>query len=115
MTEVRFHLDENVPRAIAEQLRRHMIDVTTTPDEGLLEADDDEQLAFALQAGRVIFTQDEDLLALAASGLSHAGMVYCKKDTRSIGQIVGFLRIVHGAATAEEMHTEQSSTYYRRA
>ena len=33
MTEkIRFHLDENVSNAIAEGLRRRIIDVTTTPE-----------------------------------------------------------------------------------
>jgi hypothetical protein len=31
---IRFHLDENCDRAIAERLRRRGIDVTTTPEEG---------------------------------------------------------------------------------
>jgi hypothetical protein len=38
--EVRFHLDEHVPPAIAEGLRRRRIDVTTTADAGLRGADD---------------------------------------------------------------------------
>jgi predicted nuclease of predicted toxin-antitoxin system len=103
MSEVRFHLDENVRRAIAEQLRRHRIDVSLTPEEGLINASDEEQIGFALGTGRVIFTQDEDLLALAQTR-SHAGIVYCKQRSRSIGRIVEFLRIVHGASTAEEMY-----------
>lgn len=39
---IRFHLDENVHRAIAEGLRRRGIDVTTTPEVGLLNATDDQ-------------------------------------------------------------------------
>jgi hypothetical protein len=45
---IRFHLDENCARAIAIGLRRHGIDVTTTPDAGLLGAIDEEQAAYAL-------------------------------------------------------------------
>ena len=44
---IRFHLDENVDGAIAEGLRRRSIDVTTTPDVGLIGASDEEQVAFA--------------------------------------------------------------------
>lgn len=29
---IRFHLDENCPRALADGLRRRGIDVTTTPE-----------------------------------------------------------------------------------
>jgi hypothetical protein len=37
---IRFHLDENCSHAIAAGLRRRGIDVTTTPEAGLLGAGD---------------------------------------------------------------------------
>jgi hypothetical protein len=37
-----FHLDENCAHAIAAGLRRRGIDVTTTPDVGLLGAIDED-------------------------------------------------------------------------
>ena len=40
---IRFHLDENCHRAIAEGLRRRGVDITTTPDVGVLHASDDQQ------------------------------------------------------------------------
>ena len=91
---IRFHLDENCPRALADGLRRRGIDVTTTPEAGLLEATDEEQTAYALREGRVIFTQDEDFLAIQASGTPHAGIAYCKKDTRSIGDMIRGLALL---------------------
>ena len=51
---IRFHLDENCPRAVALDLRRRGIDVTTTPDAGVLEASDEEQDAYARVQRRVI-------------------------------------------------------------
>jgi hypothetical protein len=45
---IRFHLDENCDRAIAEGLRRRGIDVTTTPDVGLMSASDEQQVAHSL-------------------------------------------------------------------
>jgi hypothetical protein len=49
---IRFHLDENCAGAIATGLRRHGIDVTSTPEVGLLGAPDPEEskplLAFAV-------------------------------------------------------------------
>jgi hypothetical protein len=85
---IRFHLDENCPRAIALGLRRRGIDATTTPEAGLLGAADEEQAAYALLASRVIFTQDRDFLRIHATGIAHAGIAYCEKDTRSIGEII---------------------------
>jgi hypothetical protein len=74
---IRFHLDENCPRALAVGLRRRGIDVTTTPEVGLLEAADEAQTAHALGDGRVIFTQDEDFLAIHASGIPHPASRDC--------------------------------------
>ncbi len=75
---IRIHLDENCSLAIAEGLRRRGIDVTTTPEVGLLGAIDEDQLAYCLAEGRVIFSYDDDLLRLAASGVEHAGIAYCQ-------------------------------------
>jgi predicted nuclease of predicted toxin-antitoxin system len=71
---IRFHLDENCHRAIAEGLRRRDIDVTTTPEVGLLGALDEEQAAYGLSQERVIFTQDRDFLRLHAARIPHAGI-----------------------------------------
>lgn len=45
--KIRFHLDESVSNAIAAGLIRREIDVTTTPEVGLIAASDLEQLSFA--------------------------------------------------------------------
>jgi predicted nuclease of predicted toxin-antitoxin system len=100
---IRFHLDENCPRAVALGLRRRSIDVTTTPEAGLLEVSDDEQTAYALAAGRVIFTQDEDFLAIHASGIPHAGIAYCKKVSRSIGEMIRGLVLIWEVYGQEEV------------
>jgi predicted nuclease of predicted toxin-antitoxin system len=91
---IRYHLDENVPRGVALGLRRRGIDVTTTPEAGLLEALDEEQCAYAHGEGRVVFTQDEDFLGLHASGMPHSGIAYCRKNTRSIGEMVRGLVLI---------------------
>jgi hypothetical protein len=48
--------------------------VTTTPEVGMLGAIDEDQLRCCLAEGRVIFSYDDDLLRLAASGVPHAGI-----------------------------------------
>jgi predicted nuclease of predicted toxin-antitoxin system len=99
---IRFHLDENCHRAVAEGLRRRGIDVTTTPEAGLLRASDLEQAAYAVAQGRVLFTQDHDFLRLHASGLRHASIAYCSKDTRSVGGIIQGLVLIWELLEAEE-------------
>jgi len=85
---IRFHLDENCSHTIADGLRRRGIDVTTTPEVGLLRVTDEEQLAYARAELRVIFSYDDDLLRLAATGAEHAGIAFCQQRKRSVGDIV---------------------------
>lgn len=91
---IRFHLDEHGASALAEGLRRRGVDITMTHEAGLAGASDEEQLAYALEQTRVIFTQDDDYLRLHAAGLPHAGIAYCHQGQRSLGeQIRGLLLI----------------------
>ena len=75
--KLKFHLDESVSNAIAKGLRMRGIDITTSPEEGLIGASDKEQLAYALSQGRVVFTFDDDFLVLSSMGLEH-----CDQDLR---------------------------------
>ena len=100
---IRFHLDENCSKAIAFGLRRYGIEVTTTPEARLLGAQDDEHAAFAVSESRVIFTQDRDFLRINAARMPHAGIAYCEKDTRSIGEIVSGLVLLWEIYEPEEM------------
>ncbi len=100
---IRFHLDENCARAIADGLRRHGIDVTTTSEVGLLGATDAEQWEYSLTHDRVLFTQDSDFLVSHRSGEAHNGIVYCPMESRSVGQIVRGLLDIWDLLEPEEM------------
>ncbi len=100
---IRFHLDEHVHPAIAAGLRLERVDVTTTRDAGLLRAPDTAHVAYALQSGRVIFTQDDDFLRLHAAGVEHRGIVYSAQQTRTIGQIIAGLVLIWEVYEPEEM------------
>jgi predicted nuclease of predicted toxin-antitoxin system len=100
---IRFHLDENCSKAIAGGLRRRGIDVTTTPEAGLMGATDEQQAAYGLVEGRVLFTQDQDLLRLDAAGIAHAGIAYCAKDTKSIGELIQSLVLIWEVYESEEV------------
>ena len=108
---IRFHLDEHVHRAIALGLRRRGIDVTTTADAGLIGAPDEDHIEFALRERRVIFTQDEDFLALAARPTSrHWGIIFNKFGTKPIGQTFEFLELFHGCMSEDD--TENYVEYF---
>ena len=68
----------------------------------MLEAIDEEHLAFARDEGRIIVTHDDDFLRLAAEADVHGGMVYLP-ERRSIGETVGGLMLITDVLGAEEM------------
>ena len=86
-------------------LRRRGIDVTTAAGEKLTGASDMDQLSFAPQSGRVLVTQDADFLRLHQTGVTHAGIAYCRQGSLSIGEMLRRLVLVHDLMTAEEMQT----------
>jgi len=88
---------------VARGLRLRGIDVTTCTDVNLVGTDDPVQLDYALKEGRVLFTQDEDFLRLHAAGMPHAGIVYCKPGTRSIGQIIQYLHLMSDCLEPDDM------------
>ncbi len=100
---IRFHLDENVKSAVARELRRRLIDVTTTIEAGLLAQSDELQLAFICEQKRVIMTHDDDFLTIASLSSEHSGIAYCKQGTRSIGQIIEALVLIYEVYKPEEM------------
>jgi uncharacterized protein with PIN domain len=103
---MKFHLDENVDHAIARGLRRRGIDVTTTTDAELLHSADETQVAFAAREDRVIVTHDRDLIRLHALGSAHAGVAYCPSGSRSIGEIVRHLVLMHQCLRDDEMRNQ---------
>jgi predicted nuclease of predicted toxin-antitoxin system len=100
---IRFHLDENVDRAIALGLRRYGIDATTTAEVGLLTRSDEMQLKFIRETQRVIFTQDADFLIIASQTNNHPGIAYCKQGTRTMGQIIEGLVVIYEVLHLEDM------------
>jgi predicted nuclease of predicted toxin-antitoxin system len=59
-------MDQHIPRAITVGLRLRGIDVITAFEDKASEMNDSELLNRASELGRVLFTQDNDLLAEAS-------------------------------------------------
>lgn len=98
---IRFHLDEHGSAALAAGLRRIGIDVTTTPELGLLHASDEAQLAYATTNGRMLVTHDQDFLAV--SQIEHAGIAYCHQNKYSVGGLIDAIRLVWECCEPDEM------------
>jgi predicted nuclease of predicted toxin-antitoxin system len=62
---IRLYVDVHVHRAITIGLRLRGVDILTAQEDGYRTAEDDVLLDRATELQRVLFTQDEDLLAEA--------------------------------------------------
>ena len=100
---MKFYLDEHIPKAVAEGLRRRGIDVLTSQDAGRVGDPDRKQLAFAAMTRRVLVTFDDDFLALDASGASHSGIVFSQAGRRSVGELIESLALIANVIEPEEM------------
>jgi hypothetical protein len=93
MEQISFYLDEHIPNAVAQGLRRRGVNVLTVQEAGRSGFSDPEQLAFALSERRMMITMDSDFLILASRGIGHAGIAYAS-PTRSIGELIGSVMLL---------------------
>ena len=100
---IRYPFDEHIPCAVAKALRRYGIDVTVPSDVKLLQASDSSHLAYALQNGRVMVTQDADYIRLHAKGVPHMGIAYSRSGMLNVGDFVEQLIYIYEASSPDEM------------
>ena len=83
-----FYMDVHVPEAVTMGLRRRNIDILTSQSDGTRTFDDSALLSRATELGRVLFTQDSDLLQIAQArqevGINFAGVVFPHQQGVSI-------------------------------
>ena len=91
-------MDVHVPGPITRGLRLRNVLVLRSQDDGTDQADDPVLLDRALALGYVVFTQDRDFLAEAASrqrtGESFAGVVYAEQLGVTIGRCIDDLELL---------------------
>ena len=102
MAKIKFYTDENVSRAVVMGLRRRGVDVLTVAEAGNLGTSDEEIFRMAREAERVIFTQDDDFLRLAATVSDHRGIVYTSQEN-TVDEIIRGLMLIYQVLAAEEM------------
>jgi len=77
---IALYMDQHVPRAVTVGLRLRGIDVITAYEGGASKFEDPALLDQASSLGRVLFTQDDDLLAEARrrqrEGISFGDVIY---------------------------------------
>jgi hypothetical protein len=91
-------MDHHVSAPITEGLRRRGIDVLTAHEDGAAELDDESSLERAYHLGRVLFSQDRDLLVIAhhwlETGREFSGLIYAHQLDITIGRAVRDLELL---------------------
>jgi hypothetical protein len=86
---VNLYMDMHVRREVTEGLRRRGVDVVTAQEDGADTLPDPQLLDRAADLERLLFSQDEDLLAEAVarqrSGRSFKGVAYAHQLKVTIG------------------------------
>lgn len=97
------YMDVHVPRPITRGLRRRGVDVVTAQDDSAARLEDADLLDRATALGRMLFSQDEDLVAEAARRQRHgqpfATVVFARQLDLSIGRCIADLEALAKAAT----------------
>jgi predicted nuclease of predicted toxin-antitoxin system len=91
-------MDVHVPAAITTGLDRREVDVLTAQLDNAERLPDDILLERASMHGRVLFTRDKDLLAVARAcqkeNKPFAGVIYAHQLEVSIGQCINDLELM---------------------
>jgi len=89
MKTIRFYADENLPRAIIEELRRLDYDVLTSYEaqQANKSISEEKVLKFAQERNKIIITLNrDDFVSLHQQGEAHSGII-CKDNRDYKGQV----------------------------
>lgn len=112
MSKIRLYLDEDViNRALVESLRNSGVEVMTTSDANKLSCTDEEQLIYATEQNRVIYTYNVgDFCRLhslyMAQEVSHAGIILGVQQRYSVGQQLRGILNLMATKSAEDMRNQ---------
>jgi len=103
-------MDVHVPAAVSDGLRLRGIEVLTCQADGRVRAADEALLARAHELGRALFSQDEDMLEIAArwttGGRKFSGVIYCHQLAAGIGRIVSDLELIAKVMSLAEIESQ---------
>jgi predicted nuclease of predicted toxin-antitoxin system len=92
------YMDENVHGAITNGLRQRGIDVLTVQEDGRSGIPDSVVLDRAISLSRILFSQDDDLLAEAnqrqRAGTFFPGVIFARQTKVSIGTCIRDLELI---------------------
>ncbi|MEN8445176.1 MAG: DUF5615 family PIN-like protein [Cyanobacteria bacterium J06555_13] len=100
------YMDENVHGAITNGLRQRGIDVLTVQEDDRSGIPDPAVLDRAISLNRLLFSQDDDLLAEAnkrlTAGTSFPGVIFARQTKVSIGTCIRELELISTLGESDE-------------
>ncbi len=109
MSDIRLYVDEDASEhAVVQGLRARGVEVLTTAEANRLGSTDSEQLVFAAEQGRAIYTFNVGDFAqlhreYLEQGLGHAGIIVIPDQRHSIGEKIQRLARFIGTVPAEDV------------
>jgi hypothetical protein len=104
---LRLYMDVHVKAAITAGLRRRGIDVVTAQEDGGTRLEDVALLDRVTALQRVVFSQHDDLLAIArerqTTGVFFAGLIYGHQLAATMGKYVLALEVICQVLNPEDM------------
>jgi hypothetical protein len=104
---IALYMDEHVHRAITVGLRLRDVDVLTAQEDNRRNTLDSILLDRATELARVMFSQDEDLLAEAkrrqVEGILFSGVIYAHQLRVTIGVCVRELEVIAKTADSHDL------------
>lgn len=104
---VRLYLDVHVRRPVTNALRVRKVDVLTAQEDGTSRWEDAELLDRASEIGRVLFTQDDDLLQEAylrqRRGEHFNGVIYAHQQNITVRRTIEDLELIAKVCEIEEL------------
>jgi predicted nuclease of predicted toxin-antitoxin system len=100
------YMDVHVPLPITRGLRRRGVDVLTAQEDNAQRLPDPQLLDRATSLGRILFSQDADLIAEAVRRQRErepfASVIYARQLDLSIGRCIADLEALSKAAISED-------------
>ena len=94
---MRFFLDHDVPRPVADALLRHGHDVVVLQDALPVTSTDEQVLAHAIAEGRVLITCNRDDFLKLAENREHPGLIILIRRRSAVAEQGHLLRLIDRA------------------
>lgn len=107
---VGLYLDVHVPRAITQGLRLRGVDILTAQEDGTATLDDPALLDRATSLDRILYSQDDDLLAEAhrrqLEDITFTGVIYSHQLSSPIGRCIDDLELIAKVFDLEDLMSQ---------